>query len=307
MDGAVTYPAGEPSPPLRRDLGWSLRRQGRLASQLRQNTLFAPGFREQVPDRAAVSAATASWFGVGLRGRHVTRGLPLDVLQLVFAQETLRRSLELPRSYILIADVNARAVGDDALQVQRVRGRVKRILTAVCDHLGFPVTVFFASEMCETRRFEPRSVPGPHDHLENPYETLQLAQMEHMRRKGATLKVGWVLAGGQRDERHFDTLYMRRYQRPLGFVYTRGGCSLWKETPRVCPYVCERPDHRLLLDSNEIISAKLHRPGAPADLVRGYRRLLARLARAHRKLVAPHVREDPVDRMQRILCALPRD
>lgn len=278
-------------------------RTAALAARLQQDPIFMLRARQGRSPATAMAQAESCWFGVGLRGQQISKALPLDVLQMVFAQETVRRTLGLSRSHILIADTNARAVGDDALRVQRLRRRVKDTLVAVCAAFAFPVTVFFSSEMSDAARVRDEAVAMG---VDNPYVSLQLAQMEHMRRRGATIKIGWAMRGGRNDERHFDNLYLHHYDHPLGFIYTHGGRSLWRPNSRCCPYVCERPDHRLLLDRGERIEAKLkRREGSDPDLVRGYRRLLARLARSHRALVDASASGDPIHRMQKVIDALP--
>lgn len=275
-----------------------------LAHLLRQDALFTTHMRSSLPDMRAVHEAQSTWLGVGLRGRSPSRGLPVDVLLLVFAQETLRRRLGLRQSHILVADSNARAAGDDELAVERLRARVLDTLSTVCDSFGFPVTVFAASEIPEAPRLAADATAM--DASLDPYVRLQLAQMERMRQIGATVKIGWALPGGGFDERHFDELYRRQYRHPLAFVYTHGGRSLSRERPRSCPYACDRPADRLLLERGEDIAGKLalHARRDP-DLVSAYRRLLARLARAHRRLVGPDRGIPPVARLQAILDSLP--
>lgn len=278
-------------------------RQSRLRARMYQDPLFASHCRNLQPDPAALEGAQSCWFGVGLRGRMVSQGLPLDVLLMIFAQETVRRTLDLEHSQIVIADTNAHAMGDDPVQVHRARQQVKQILTTVCDQFRFPVAIFWASQMIGARKIEEEARKIG---TANPYVNLQLAQMEHMRQSGATIKIGWSVPGWQNDERQFDELYRGHYRKPLGFVYTHGGRGLSRTHARCCPYVCERPEDRLLLDPHEVIETKLHQHAHNADLVQGYRRLIGRLARAHRNLVAPDRGGDPIHRIQTIIDRLPR-
>ncbi|MCA9705841.1 MAG: hypothetical protein KDK70_08340 [Myxococcales bacterium] len=223
---------------------------------------------------------TTAWFGVGVvAGGKLSRGLPLDVLGLLYAQELVRRTMGWKRSLVLVADSNAQAAGLDVLAVRRLSIQIERSLREVCARLGFPVDVRTASSLGR-----PRALPG-FGRLERlpPYVAHQLAQTEHLRLGGAGLKIGWAWPGALHDERYFDDLHAREYGRPIASVYTAGGTTLDPRRPRACPYACSDPSARLLLRSDEDLERRLataSRLGAQR-----YQRLLGKLTRAHCRLL----------------------
>ncbi|MGB5702904.1 MAG: hypothetical protein WBM48_08815, partial [Polyangiales bacterium] len=120
------------------------------------------------------------------------------------------------------------------------------------------------------------------------YVAQQLVQTEIMRERGAAVKVGWALSACTYDEKYFDRLYRNRFGDEVTFVYTIGGRTLNPQRPRACPYLCREPADRLLLGTRDNVVRKLYSDqSSPA--MRGYRRLIAKLARAYRHLTG----EDP--------------
>jgi hypothetical protein len=251
----------------------------------------------------ALRESSASWFGVGLSGQGPTQGVPIDILQLVFAQEVVRRSLDLQRSYVLIADSNACAVGHAALTIGAAKERLERTLRAVARQFHFPLEVLCGTNLAGPLRERAllERVQAP-----NPYVAQQVAQMQLMRLAGAGVKIGWAVRGFLNDERRFDCLHDRSFSAPLAYIYTRGGRSLNSLQPRCSPYICECRTDRILLEPGERLNVKLDRFGRDRrhPLVRGYRRLLARLARAHRQLVGPDHPWAPEERMQAVVDGL---
>jgi hypothetical protein len=251
----------------------------------------------------ALRNSNASWFGVGLSGRHPSQGVPIDILQMVFAQEVVRRSLGLRWSLVLLADSNACAAGHAPEAIAAAKHRLESTLRALTRQFGFPVEVLSSTALAN-----PQQARLLMDHIDapNPYVAQQVAQMQLMRRAGAGVKIGWAVRGFHNDERRFDRLHDRTFASRLAYVYTRGGRSLNASRPRCSPYVCESRADRLLLEPGEHIAAKLDRFGRDRrhPLVRGYRRLLAHLARAHRQLVGPDRPWSPEMRMQSIVDAL---
>jgi hypothetical protein len=254
-------------------------------------------------DGLAVDAlydSSASWFGVGLSGRCPSQGVPVDVLQMVFAQEIVRRSLDLRRSFVLIADSNACAAGHSPAAIAAAKERLEWTLLAVARQFRFPLEVLSAASLPGLLRAHAleKRVDTP-----NPYVAQQVAQMQLMRQAGAGVKIGWAVRGFDNDERRFDRLHDRSFPARLAYIYTRGGRSLSVARPRCSPYVCENRADRLLLEPGERLDAKLDRFGRDRrhPLVRGYRRLLAHLARAHRQLVGPNQPWAPEERIQSIV------
>jgi hypothetical protein len=248
----------------------------------------------------ALYSSNASWFGVGLSGRYPSLGVPVDILQMVFAQEIVRRSLDLPRSFVLLADSNAYAAGHEPSAIATAKKRIEWTLLALARQFRFPIEVLSAASLAtpiQTHRLMDR-VCAP-----NSYVAHQVAQMQLMRRSGAGVKIGWAVRGFHNDERRFDHLHDRSFPSRLAYIYTRGGRSLSAARPRCSPYVCESRGDRLLLEPGERIASKLDRFGRDRrhPLVRGYCRLLAHLARAHRLLVGPNRPWRPEERIQSIV------
>lgn len=243
---------------------------------------------------------SAAWFGVGVTtSSGLSKGLPLDVLGLVYAQELVRRALGLRRSVVLVADSNAQAAGAEPLAVRRVAVGVERRLRDVVDLLGLPAEVRLASSLARTeglpelRRL--RDLP--------PYVAHQLAQTERLRQEGIDLKLGWAWPGAVQDERYFDDLYARELGARVTSVYVGGGTTLDPRRPRACPYVCSEPAARLLLDPREELERKLAH--APKVARQRYERILGKLARAHCHVTgAPRPRRAVV-LVQDLLDALP--
>lgn len=273
-----------------------------LAELIASQELFSRGARQRhAPSSShAPGGAACTWFGVGVSNGSPTRGLPVDVLVMVLAQEMVRRTMGHRRSRILVADTNALRSGFDELAVRRVAANAERTIDALTRAWGFPVEVFRAST--HPRQIEiteiARGLAGSH----NPYVAEQLAQMEMMRREGATIKLGWTLSSSAHDEASFDTRFTRAFPTSPTFVYTIGGRTLDPRRPRACPYLCDDPATRVLLARGEDVRAKLA-DDSPAT--RGYRRLLGKIARAHARLVGGLDPRCPEDTVQAIIDRLP--
>jgi hypothetical protein len=271
-----------------------------LASAVARVPLFESSAMSSGWASEPLCSSSASWFGVGLSGRWPSQGVPVDILQMVLAQEIVRRSLHLERSYALMADANACAAGHPPDAITFARARLEQTLVAIAQQFRFPLEVLPATALAspQQERSLCERVCAP-----NPYVALQVAQMQLMRRAGAGVKIGWAVRGFCNDERCFDDLHDRTFPTRLAYVYTRGGRSLSALRPRCSPYVCESRADRLLLEPGERIAAKLDRFGHDRrhPLVRGYRRLLAHLARAHRELVGPNQPWAPEERIQSIV------
>ena len=269
-------------------------------------------FHRTIPTRRSVATwspvlaeCDSTWFGVGVSARDVSRALPLDVLVLVFAQEMVRRELGHQKGHILVADTNAIRSGVSSLDVRRAATRIRHTLTAVVERFGFPVEVLRASDLGDVSERDAivADIEAP-----NEYVAEQLAQMELMRRAGAGVKIGWTMPGFSFDERYFDTLFLARFGHSPVCIYTIGGRTLNPRRPRACPYLCEEPADRLLLQPDEDIKAKLERRdlvGRGATAVRGYRRLLGKLARAQHRLLGDRRRKRPEQVIQTVLDHLP--
>jgi hypothetical protein len=252
----------------------------RLASLANRQELFARRQYEPVISFEALESTTSTWFGVGVAADDASCGLPVDVLILVFAQEMVRRELGLAKSSILIADSNACNAGVPRLDVHRAASLAQAPLEALIDRFGFPVDIRRSSSLAPASEVERRQ-----DALEidNGYVAQQLVQTEIMRTRGAAVKVGWALSACTYDETYFDRLYRNRFGDSVTFAYTIGGRTLNTQRPRACPYLCREPNDRLLLGTRENAVRKLYTDAA-SPAVRGYRRLIGKLARAYHHL-----------------------
>jgi hypothetical protein len=227
-----------------------------------------------------LESTTSTWFGVGVAADDASCGLPVDVLILVFAQEMVRRELGLSRSSILIADSNACNAGVPRLDVHRAASLAQAPLEALIDRFGFPVEIRRSSSLAPASEVERRQEALE---IENGYVAQQLVQTEIMRSRGAAVKVGWALSACTYDETYFDRLYRNRFGEQVSFAYTIGGRTLNPQRPRACPYLCREPADRLLLGTRDNAVRKLYEDSA-SPAFRGYRRLIAKLARAYQRL-----------------------
>ena len=252
----------------------------RLASLTNRQELFARRQYEPVISPQALESATSTWFGVGVAADDASRGLPVDVLILVFAQEMVRRELGLVKSSILVADSNACNAGVPRLDVHRAASLAQAPLEALIERFGFPVEIRRSSSLAPASQVEREQESLE---IENGYVAQQLVQTDIMRRRGATVKVGWALSACTYDETYFDRLYRNRFGERVTFAYTIGGRTLSPQRPRACPYLCREPQDRLLLGTNENAVRKLYSDAA-SPAVRGYRRLIGKLARAYHHL-----------------------
>jgi hypothetical protein len=257
----------------------------RLASLANRQELFARRQYEPVISERSLEDAASTWFGVGVAADDASCGLPVDVLILVFAQEMVRRELGLSKSSILIADSNACNAGVPRLDVHRAASLAQAPLEALISRFGFPVDIRRSSSLAPASEVERKQEALE---IENGYVAQQLVQTEIMRGRGATVKVGWALSACTYDETYFDRLYRDRFGHGVSFAYTIGGRTLNPQRPRACPYLCREPEDRLLLGTRENAVRKLYSDqSSPA--MRGYRRLIAKLARAYHHLSG----EDP--------------
>ena len=257
----------------------------RLASLTNRQELFSRRQYEPVISQRSLDETTATWFGVGVAADDASQGLPVDVLVLMFAQEMVRRELGLSRSFILIADSNACNAGVPRLDVHRAASLAQAPLEALIERFGFPIDVRRSSTLAPSKTVEERQAALE---IDNGYVAQQLVQTDIMRERGAAVKVGWALSACTYDETYFDRLYRNRFGDGVTFVYTIGGRTLNSQRPRACPYLCREPNDRLLLGTRENAVRKLYSDrSSPA--MRGYLRLIAKLARAYQHLTG----EDP--------------
>jgi hypothetical protein len=251
-----------------------------LASLANRQELFARRQYEPVISPRTLQSTQSTWFGVGVAADEASCGLPVDVLILVFAQEMVRRQLGLAKSSILIADSNACNAGVPRLDVHRAASLAQAPLEALVERFGFPADIRRSSSLAPASEVERKQEALE---IDNGYVAQQLVQTEIMRTRGAGVKVGWALSACTYDETYFDRLYRNRFGDQVTFAYTIGGRTLNPQRPRACPYLCREPQDRLLLGARENAVRKLY-SDADSPAVRGYRRLIGKLARAYHHL-----------------------
>lgn len=252
--------------------------------------------------------------GIGLcTPDRLSVGLPLDVLGLLLPAEALRRALGSQWLLVLIADVHALGNGFDPALVEERAQETERVLQRVRDAFRLPRLRIqrassFQGRPAYLRLHERvrRQAEGLQD-----YVTREMADVEFLHRQwGGLLKVGWTVSrdcrsSHQADEMLFDEEFRRWFGDHVGFVYAKAGRALDDRRPKACPYIATDPDRRILLHPREDVSAKLREAASQVEIstIRGVKRHLAAVTRAHREVVGPV--SGPVElRIQRIIRAV---
>lgn len=258
--------------------------------------LLLPGQAARAKACLAADPQARLYLGLGLAGRALSEGLPLDVLALVALTEILRRKSDSQVATILIADTNAVAAGYPEVLVQALAQRYLEQIQALCQSLNAAIEVTLASqwELLASPVTLPRAAMKT-----APYVRVQLEQMKALFAHGYRIKVGWRMPGAKRDEGHFDQLYREQLEDPktpqrLQTVYGLAGRTFSDTHPRACPYVAYAGQERILISDPTGVREKvrlglLQNPKA----TRGYRRHLLRIARGLRPLVDPKDHETP--------------
>lgn len=263
--------------------------------------LLAPASTHRLQS-TALDRVRSVWLGIGLcSGTALSRGLPVDVLAMLLAQESLRRGLRLQHSDVLLADSNAVAVGFSRSEVADVTARTQRVLERLGELLGLPLRCVRGSEVAPWSTVA-RHPPAPQL---DPYEVHQIVQMHAMAERGATLKVGWTMSAGSHDEAYFDRCFEVEHPGEMAFVYAVCGRALHHRRPRACPYVAVHPEERVLLERGENVFEKFAgTPGEHAREVSGYRRLLRKIGRSVARLRGERAPRDAERVVQALLDSL---
>lgn len=187
-------------------------------------------------------------------------------------------------------------------EVEAAAARTQATLRGIAAQLRLPLRFVRGSEL-----IDPEAIEQVRRRWDQPpaYIAHQLAQMQVMARRGASVKLGWSMSGSFRDEASFDRGYRRIDDPSLAFVYTICGRALDRDRPRACPYLCEDPATRIMLEPGEDIEAKL----AATDegtwpAARGYRRFLGKLGRATARLMGRRSPRDPLGLLQGLVDGL---
>jgi hypothetical protein len=210
------------------------------------DTSFASNFSPKDPGNL--------FFGTGLCStKEMSVGLPFEVLSYIVVAARLQQVLGRDKIIHILGDANARTVFPEADIDGKTKEIVRLIMLVVknlgltnyqvilaSDHLADPTYVSITADL---------SVRAPPDM--NDYVKLQLADMEWVRRQGATVKLSWSMDGkvARHDERFFDAAYSSLFgQGVMSFIYVPPGKTLGGR-PNVCPYSCpaDEADKRVLL------------------------------------------------------------
>lgn len=236
--------------------------------------------------------------GIGLAGRALSLGLPVDVLSLICAVEHLRRQSQAETALLLVADQNALAAGFSPRRVHALSQRYFEQIDKMCKLMGLPLQFELASQSPRFALALPR-VESAIEQLQLPaYVGLQLQQMAQLATQGFGMKVGWRMPGANRDELHFDRLFIDHIQTlcppnavsTTAFVYCHSGRTFDDRGPRACPYIAYDQETRLMVGQKEKFLSHLVREFARAPrATRGYRRLLLKIARSLRPLLPPEL------------------
>lgn len=287
-------PNGEPS----RDPHWIASRELWVDPQICRQTL-----RRFQNTRGPDSIPPRIYAGIGLAGRALSLGLPVDVLALVAAVEHLRRIQKAETALLLIADSNATAAGFAPHRVRALAGRYRQQLQSMCGLVGAAIEIELASQSPRFRFDLPTFDQNIARLGLPPYVHLQLKQMAQLAAQGFGLKVGWCMRGANRDEMHFDRLFTQHIQKrnissspapPHHFVYAHSGRTFDDRGPRACPYISYNEETRLMVGQKEAFLPHLTREFARAPrATRGYRRYLLKIARSLRPLLPENLARKP--------------
>ncbi|MBI4015651.1 MAG: hypothetical protein HY362_02950 [Candidatus Aenigmarchaeota archaeon] len=223
-----------------------------------------------------LESSTGLFFGIGLSNKEtVTKDLPFDVIGMVLAGELVKRNLGLESATVLVADEHAKTNGFDPREIDKIALERRGELSKAVEKLGFVGwDVVLASEMSKEPLYaEVLSSVG----TGNGYEKFQTANVEHFRRLGKGIKIGWMHEGMERDERRFDMLYSSAFGDRETFIYTKAGRAL-DGTP-LPPYLHSPTRGRLFLKEGEDIKGKVK--SMPRAVVKHYIKVLKCLSVLH--------------------------
>lgn len=240
----------------------------------------------------------AIFLGIGLCAREeLSKAVPVDLLGVLLPAEAVRRAVGARELVVVVADRHAVANGFEPDRVEERARAVDRVLTRARARCRFrSMSILRASSFHDRPGYRSalatiRARVGPACH---DYVARQLADALYLEReRGALLKVGWALRGGEalraRDEVVLDAALRSAVGDRIGFVYCKPGRTLADEAPRMPPYVVKRPEARLCLDRPERPEAKLRRAEeyASAETVSACRKHLRRMLYTFGRMVEP--------------------
>ena len=239
----------------------------------------------------------AVFVGIGLASSDaLSAALPIDVLGLLLAAEHARRAAGAEAFLLLLADAHALHNGLSPDAVATRAAAYERVLHRVVTRLGWSHVELIRASQLHARvdyarlheQVRRRAPAGEH-----PYFTREVADIAYFARThGSILKVGWALGPRQepsRDERAFDSKFLRWTSGNVGFLYSKAGRALDDRGLKAVPYVDCDPERRVCLSPDECVSDKLGRAmqRLSPSTIRGVRRHLRAIARSYGKLVRP--------------------
>ncbi len=201
-----------------------------------------------------LESSTGCFFGLGLSSRNsLTKELPFDAIGMVLTAEVVKRELGLETATLLIANEHAKTNGFDSNEIDRIATSRHALLSGAIKNMGFAGwNVVLASDMSKDPAYS-SVLSGLGDG--NAYEKMQTANVEHFRRRGIKIKIGWMHEGMDFDERCFDSMYRMQFGNAETFVYTEAGRSL--DGTRLPPYLEPSAKERLFLRKGEDIARKV--------------------------------------------------
>ncbi|MEM6370015.1 MAG: hypothetical protein AAGD10_15445 [Myxococcota bacterium] len=239
----------------------------------------------------------AVFMGIGLcSARALSRGLPIDVLQMLLAAERLRVEVGAPTTVVLVADQHAELNAFEPEAIRRRADVTVRTLLRVRARLGL-------SGLCVLRASSLASDPLYRQLLEdarvragaraNAYALRQAVDVAYMHRAlDGIIKLGWVLSrqrvhGTNLDEVAFDQWVQDWTCATPAFAYTASGRVLDDRAPKAAPYVEVSPSRRVMLDPREDVAAKLAGAAVSRSTLNGVKNQLRTLAQSYTRMVEP--------------------
>ncbi len=189
------------------------------------------------------------YFGVGVCTRStLSKGIPFDILSLIFCAEYLRRMAGGTQVFYLIADTHAVLTGHDASEVAAYTYKLSALLENIISTLSLPHECLVSSFVGNIGLIDMDSVQD-----NQKYMTAQLTDMLYfIKHHGVGYKLGWkyneLVKSQQKlgyDEHHFD-IEAKNKSLPMRYCYTQPGFTMDEQTRMVPPYVSVTPKDRVL-------------------------------------------------------------
>ncbi len=209
-------------------------------------------------------ASGAVYFGTGLcTPSQISKGLPFDILSMLFTAEKIRRLLPNGTVYHCIADTHAYSNKRfDEGAIRDVAERERTTLRKIAQNFKFDwYEVLLISEFDRTKRYVDILNRLPVSRSDHEYVVRELADMEWLRQeKNVCIKVSWIIQATETslgfDERLFDRRYRELVDENMSFAYVKAGRTLDKHRPKASPYIHVEGEKRILLAQGEDVKGK---------------------------------------------------